>query len=194
MFTNKPDHIHSQSAKETALSDYFLVTYNINQIDKLTKVPGKANEKGSAHGFHKLNLQSKKIDWDSLGKSYKTDWRKMLVGKTEIEAKTMFHEYCVKKTSEYAPKKVGKSSERKRRIPRDRKILMRRRAKIDQQIVKYPFRAKLKEERVEIKRKLEFHKSEKKKRNKDKAIIACKKNRKFFFSYAKKNLARSDKT
>ena len=45
VFTNKPDHIHSQSAKETALSDHFLVTYNINQIDKLTKVPGKANKR-----------------------------------------------------------------------------------------------------------------------------------------------------
>ena len=56
VFTYKPDRMHSQSAKETALSDHFLVAFNTNQIDKPTKLPGKTNKNGSFHGFHKLNL------------------------------------------------------------------------------------------------------------------------------------------
>ena len=64
----------------------------------------------------------------------------MIVGKTEIEARTLFHKYCVKKTSEHAPRKEGKSSNKKRRIPKDQKILMRKRTKVDQQMMKNPFR------------------------------------------------------
>ena len=76
--------------------------------------------------------------------------------------------------------------ERKKRIPRDRMILMWMRTKVDKLISKYPLRATLKEERVEIEKKLlASHKSERK-RNEDKAVTACKTNRKYFFSYAKK--------
>ena len=49
-----------------------------------------------------------------------------------------------------------------------------------------PLRKKLKEERVDIERKiLASHKNERKQKE-DKAIGACKNNQKFFFSYAKR--------
>ena len=100
--------------------------------------------------------------------------------------KTAFHNHCTSITYEHAPKKTGTPSKKKRHIPRDRRILMRRRAKVDQQITKNPLKKKLKEERLEIERKLlDSHKSERK-RNEAKAVMECKTNRKYFFSYAKK--------
>ena len=161
VFTNKPEQIHSQWSRNTALSDHYLVTFNSNQTEKLMKSHRNINNNGPEYGFHMLDLQSKQIDWEGLGKSYRTDWRKLIVGKTKKEAITSFQDHCVKKTYEYVPEKVGKPSGKKRRIPRDRRILMRRRNKVDKQIFKNPLREKLKEERAEIERKiLASHKNE----------------------------------
>ena len=60
------------------------------------------------------------------------------------------------------------------------------RTKVDQQIMKYPLWVKLNEERLEIQRKLQASHKSKRKGNEAKAVMACKTNRKFFFSYAKK--------
>ena len=35
VFTNKPELIHSQWARDTALSHHYLVTFNSNQLEKL---------------------------------------------------------------------------------------------------------------------------------------------------------------
>ena len=185
VFTNKPERIHSQWARDTALSHHYIVTFNSIQSENLGSLQDKTNNEGQKYGFHMLDLQNKQIDWKGLGKSYKTDWRKLIVGKTKEEAAKSFQDHCVKITYEHVPKKLGKPGGRKRRIPRDRRILMRRRTKLDKRILKNPLREKLKEERIEIERKiLASHRSERK-RNEDKAIAACKNNRKFFFSYAK---------
>ena len=185
MFTNKPERIHSQWARETILSHHYLVTINSDQLENLGSPHVKTNKNEPEYGFHMLDLQNKQIDWKGLGKSYRTDWKKLIVGKTKKEAVKSFQDHCVKKTYEHVPKKVGKPTGKKRRIPRDRRILMRRRAKVDKQILNNPLREKLKEERIEIERKiLDSHKNERK-RKEDKAIAACKNNRKFFFSYAK---------
>ena len=106
------------------------------------------------YGFHILYLRNKQIDWKGLGKSYKTDWKKLIVGKTKEEAAKSFEDHCIKKTYEHVPKKVGKPTGKKKRIPRDRRILMRRRTKVDKQILNSPLREKLKEERIEIERKI----------------------------------------
>ena len=186
VFTNKPEQTHSQWSRNTALSDHYLITFNSNRTEEFEYSNENTNKNKSEYGFHMLDLQSKEINWKSLGKSYRTDWRKLIIGKTKEEAITSFQDHCVKKTYEYVPKKVGKPSGKKRRIPRDRRILMRRRAKVDKQIWKHPLREKLKEERAEIERKiLASHKNERK-RKEDKAIEACKNNPKYFFSYAKR--------
>ena len=83
------------------------------------------------YGFHMLYLQNKQIDWKGLGKSYKTDWRKLIVGKPKEEAVKSFQDHCFKITYEHFPTKVGKLAGKKRRIPKDHKILMRRRSKLN---------------------------------------------------------------
>ena len=65
-----------------------------------------AKDRGSEYGFHVLNFQDKKIDWESLGKACKTDWNKMLGGKSERERKSAFHNHCLEKAYEYVPKKI----------------------------------------------------------------------------------------
>ena len=54
-----------------------------------------------------LDHQSKQIVWKNVGKSYKTDWRKLIVGKTKKEVLTSFKDHYVKETYVYDPKKVG---------------------------------------------------------------------------------------
>ena len=94
-----------------------------------------------------LDLQNKQIVWKGLGKSYKTDWRKLIVGKTKEEAVKSFQDYYVKITYEHVPKNLGKPGGRKRCIPRDSRILMRRRIKLDKRILDNSLREKLKENR-----------------------------------------------
>ena len=53
-----------------------------------------------------LDHQSKQIVWKNVGKSYKTDWRKLIVGKTKKEVLTSFKDHYVKETYVYDPKKV----------------------------------------------------------------------------------------
>ena len=43
VFTNKPDRIHSQWARDTALSHHYLVTINSNQLEKLGSLNAKTN-------------------------------------------------------------------------------------------------------------------------------------------------------
>merc|ERR1711874_440602 len=134
---------------------------------------------GPEYGFHMLDLQNKQIDWKGLGKSYRTDWKKTDSGKDKKEAVKSFQDHCVKKTYEHVPKKVGKPTGKKRRIPRDHRILMRRRTKVDKQILNNPLREKLKEERIEIERKiLDSHEKKKKKKKKENAPKKKKKKKK----------------
>ena len=44
VFTNKPEHIHSQWARDTALSHHYLVTFNSNQLEKLGSLHAKTNK------------------------------------------------------------------------------------------------------------------------------------------------------
>ena len=76
----------------------------------------------------------------------------MLKGKSERKINSAFHSHCLKNVYEYIPLK--KSNRRKTCIPRDRKILMRKRTKIYGQFVKNPFNEKLKEKIVEIEKQL----------------------------------------
>ena len=186
VFTNYPDRIHSQNAKKTALSDHYIVEFYTNQTEKFVKVPDNTKQKGSDYGFHMLNLQDEEIDWVSLGKACKTDWKEMLKGKSEREKKTAFHNHCLEKAYEYIPKKSRPPNKRKKCIPRDRRILMRRRTKVYKQISKNPCNEKLKEKIVEIEKQLLDSHQKEKKNTEEKVIKACKKNRKYFFSYAKK--------
>ena len=82
----------------------------------------------------------------------KTDWKKMLKGKSERKINSAFHSHCLKNVYEYIPLK--KSNRRKTCIPRDRKILMRKMTKNYGQFVKNPFNEKFKEKIVEIERQL----------------------------------------
>ena len=68
MFTNKPERIHSQWARETALSHHYLVTINSNQLENLGSPHAKTNKNEPEYGFHMLDLQSKQIAWKDLGK------------------------------------------------------------------------------------------------------------------------------
>ena len=83
----------------------------------------------------------------------KTDWKKMLKGKSERKINSAFHNHCLKKGYEYIPlKKLP--TRRKNCIPRDRMLLMRKRTKVYGQVLRNPCNTKLKEKNVEIERKL----------------------------------------
>lgn len=140
------------------------------------------NNNGPEHGPHKPDLQSKETDWESPGKPHRTDWKKLIVGKTKEEAITSFQDHCVKKSYEHAPEKAGKPPGKKRRIPRDRRTPMRR-TKADKQIRKNPPREKLKE-RAETERKIPASPKNERKR-KEKATEACKRTPKHLPPHAK---------
>ena len=130
-FTNNPEKIHSQFALKTALSDHYLVSVHMKQTEKFIKQPENPQNHESNSDFRMLNFQNEEIDWINLGKSLKTDWRKMFDGKSIREINSAFYDHCFKKSSDYVPEKSRPSNKRKKFIPTDRRILMRRRAKVD---------------------------------------------------------------
>ena len=83
----------------------------------------------------------------------KTDWKKMLKGKSERKINSAFHNHCLKKGYEYIPLK--KLAIRKKScIPRGRMLLMRKRIKVYKQVLNKPCNEKFKEKIVEIEKQL----------------------------------------
>ena len=186
VFTNYPEQVHSQVAKETVLSSHHLVEFHTIKSGKIIEEAENIKDRNPEYGFHELNFHDKGIDWEGLGKACKTDWNKMLRGKPEREGKSAFHDHCLEKAYEFVPRKLRPRTNGKKRIPRDRRILMRRRTKVYKQISKNPCNEKLKEKIVEIEKLLLASHRIEKKSTEERVVMACKKNSKYFFSYAKK--------
>ena len=118
VFTNTPEKVHSQVARETALSDHYIVLFHMNRTEKSIKVSENSKNNDSVDDFHMLNFKNEEIDWEELGKSCITDWKKMLEGKTTREMKSVFYDHCLKKSHDYVPKKLRPSTKRKKCIPK----------------------------------------------------------------------------
>ena len=116
------------------------------------------------------------------------DWPSEFDGKDPDEQYNHFVTTCENIAKLHVPLKRSAAPKRKSKIPRDRRILMRRRTKINKQLAKHqpPSKQQLINEFVDIKLKFQDSYARSNTAQEQKAIEAIKKNPKYFFTYVKK--------
>ena len=138
----------------------------------------------------KLNFFSNDIEWDKMNEEFETyDWKHAISNLQPDEMLIKIMQVILEVCNKYVPLRKSLYKNGKSKIPRDRRILMRKRRKITLKLKS----ASTKEKKEKLERKLinieiALQKSNQnaKSQHEQKAINAIKSNPKYFFSYAKK--------
>ena len=92
-------------------------------------------------GFFALNYHHKSVDWDAIDARFSAmQWRQMLQSRPAQEMVEIIYQSLLEVCLEYIPKKLSQT--RHHHIPRDRRILMRKRTKLQKQYHKSSLRAR----------------------------------------------------
>ena len=193
ILTNNPELLHSyQCVPVLTVSDHYIIEaftdYKLNsQKSNLSKkVDHSQLQKPS---LNDLNFYSEETNWEKINAEMKTyDWAREFKGKSSTDMVKVFLEVCYDISKEFVPKKTRCSRNKQSKIPRERKNLMRRRARLNKQLsrnIKTSKRERLNKESIDIEYKLQNSYRREKKERETKACDAIKSNSKFFFSYAK---------
>ena len=186
--TNDPNALPLAEISPTAFSSHKMVlnqsflTHGSNQEQHPPSI-------GEKNRFDVLNFFNENTNWTQINHDLSLiDWTAKL-GTVEItEAFHVFIDTCHEVAKKHTPPKSIRSQS-KARVPRDRKILMRKRLKKRKQLqnMSNPCQiAKLECELINIERKLQESYASEEHLTEAKAVDAIKKNVKFFYSYAKK--------
>ena len=188
LLTNNDENIFNYECIPTIYSDHF----NVNIITHTNFIMNKEhiNEtKNLNSDFDKFNFYSEKIDWNNINKDLgKIDWINALENlKSNCEHQYKFIlDECAAVVEKHIPTK--EPIKKSHTIPRERRILMRKRRKLIKRLTKTFINTqqnKIKEKLINI--ELELLNSHKKEResNELKATSKIKSNPKYFYSYIK---------
>ena len=185
VFTNNMDLLDNIKVAHTTISDHRLITANI-------ALPGGLN--GDKRNWHQsgildaMNFFSPNIEWDEINqKLSQCVWS---FSDTNMHPDQIYEE-IIEKIEEICVQHIPNKKSNRRRcplIPRDRKILMRRRARAQKQIgtcIGSDNRQLLETRIGEIEKQLVLSHENENNRKELKAISNISRNSKFFFSYAK---------
>ena len=191
-FCNNPEFLHSYQCTETALSDHHIIechsTYSKRPAQQTSDRQPHTSD-GPAATFDQLNFMSEEVDWDGLDRELQDiDWESEFNALSPSQMLSKLIDTCSCISQKYVPRR--KACEKKtNKIPRIRRILMRRRSKVNKQLASSPSdakRTKLTAEAREIEKKLQESYKNQRAEMEHKAVSAIKKNSKYFFSYARK--------
>ena len=137
----------------------------------------------------KLNFFSNDIDWDSLKKNLDIDWNLLLRDHPPDRKLEIITEKIYEVCSAHIPERKSLDRSGKPKIPRDRRILMRKRKRANDKLklsLSESRRKKFERQLVNIELLLQKSHNDSRSFREEKALDAIKKNPKYFFSYAKK--------
>ena len=182
--TNNPDIVKMIDVGNTIMSDHDLITVTIDiNLEGATE----PKEKRDFGPLSKLNFHNNNINWKEVSDEFeRIDWSSWELI-SDIKSKysglvKIIEDVCTKLIP---PRRAHKSNI----IPRDRRILMRRRSKIKKRLrtlFHLATREKLKRKLIEIEEDLEVSHANEAQAEETRVIRAVKKNPKYFYSYAKK--------
>ena len=177
---NNPDFSHSYQCTETALSDHHTIechsTYSKGPAQQTSDRQPHTSD-GPAETFDELNFMSEEVDWDELDRELQ-----------DIDCETEFHvlspsqmlskpiDTCSCISRKYVPRR--KACEKINKIPRIRRIHMRRWSKVNKQLASSSSdakRIKLTAEAREIEKKLQESYTNQRAEMEHKAVFAIKK-------------------
>ena len=137
-----------------------------------------------------FNFFDENINWDVINETLKLhDWVSEFEGLQPCEKFDRFISICYQLCEKFVPKRKLSKRGKRRRLPRERRILIRRRSKIHKRLQRTTNKVKqikLRDELVSIERKLQDSYKDTSSEEEEKAVKAIKRNRKYFFTYARK--------
>ena len=195
IFTNNTDLIHNLStAPVPRTSDHYLINFTAvysNCFDATDMDPETDDsEENTRKGFSDLNFFSEDINWSSMNDELGSyNWSAEFRGLDTTAMMERFTSVCCGIAQKFVPERRRSSISSKSRIPRHRRILMRRRTSTRKQLAKTSSddrRQALTARLVEIEKELQMSHRQQQEYDEQRAVENIKANPKFFFSYAKK--------
>ena len=181
-FANNEEMVVDLDIHETTISDHKLITAEI--VLPLVNAP-RSRERNQ--GLSSLNFYHSSIDWDQINTRLAAiDWRSEFEGR---DVEHMYDTICVNISnicSDLVPKR---RNPRRKVIPRDRRILMRRRNKLNKKYqrtsnprIRRNITIRIENIEGELKASLKRERINEEKR----AVSSIRRNRKYFYAYARK--------
>lgn len=184
VFTNNLDLVIDTEIQGTKMSDH-----NIVIIRTALGVEESQVAERDPSGFRALNFFHSEVKWKDIKREMESiDWISTLANKEIEDMHQTLEDQLLSICERHVPKKK-KAKMHGLKIPRDRKILMRRRCKWNKKLSKLTHRndiERLKYKLEEVEERIKESHMEELKREENKAIDAIKLNSKFFFKYADK--------
>ena len=190
IFTNNINLIHNHEVIPTLLSTSHHALIEIATTYK-TNIKTAEEKRDKPHSpFDALNFMDDNIDWESINNNLKEYvWSDKLEGLSPEEEFDHLLDICLKISQKYTPARKGLANkDTTSHIPKERKILMRKRRRKSKQILKTfspTKKARLKQELVAIEKALQISYKMSTEIKESKALQAIQKNPKYFYSYAK---------
>ena len=126
-FTNSSDKFLNVETEQTELSDHMLV-FAKTIFHQYCRSPDFSNGEKIGTAFERLNFFDKKVNWDGIIQDLADiNWRLKLLGQNIEEKHDTFLRILEHICLDHVPRKRRRN---KRRIPKDRRILMKKRGKI----------------------------------------------------------------
>ena len=189
IFTNNIDAINNHEINPPILpsyTDHYFITISTN----LHKTIPLIRNIYDLTYFRSLNFHHNDINWQIMKDDLQhINWNLEFENLDPEQMLQKFLDICFHVSENHVPK-TNKIAEKKHLIPRDRRLLMKRRKRIRKQILtakSLSRKEKLQSEVMEIEIKLQKSRKNSKLFEEHEAIKSIKKNPKYFFSYAKKH-------
>ena len=194
IFTNNPELVHSYNCLKVSpkISDHCLIEgyckYNTKPNNKILHNKSQQYPE-KPPSLNDLNFYSKETNWEEIHQKLGAyDWHREFKGKKNSDMMETLLLVCYTIAKEIVPKKKRCETRKQSSIPRERRNLMRRRARINKQLagnINANKRCHLEKESIDIEKKLQASYRNEKKERETRACEAIKVNSKYFFSYAK---------
>ena len=140
--------------------------------------------------FDTLNLHSEETNWAAINAEIDmVDWTAISAGSSVEEMLNKMIQTCQNAALENAPRKPRRRKHGHSKIPRHRRVLMRKRARLRKQLHASSSenrRTTIRTKLVDIEQKLQDSHAAQERHDESQAVDAIKKNPKFFYSFAKK--------
>ena len=186
-YTNFQEAYHNINVHKSSFSDHNVIMmdtkYSCNEnSSKYDETPENIT------GFKRLNFFDENVNWTKI-KSELEDisWEQELAALTVNDMTAFITDTVLRICTKFTPETTKVKKQKKNKIPKYNRYLMRRRTRINHRLEDLPpspQREKLVAERYEIEQKIRNRHREKRKGQEAKATAAIKTNTKFFFSYA----------
>ncbi len=177
--TNNEDIISNTRVEDTEISDHRLVVLETTlRVGRSAKKPAT-----SVDNYRSLNFFHDGIDWEKINREIRnTDWHKEMEGKTSNDMYQLFNTRILNICLANIPKK---KQPKRYSIPRDRRILIRKRTKMNRRLQERGDNA-TKQKLAGIERDMAKSYQKEAETEEQKAVSNIRRNPKYFFKYAKK--------